>query len=362
VKLSEYVNQFTSCNAGAHLDYLAVELQNNTTATGHIVIYGPGGPDNSYGERAVGATKNYIVKTRGIEESRVVAVYAGRYKNVQELLTEVWLVPEGAAPPPRAKYRPDYGFEGKFGEMGWWDGPDAGGEGEGWSSRTEVTLVGLSEMMRRRADARAYLVAYHDDESAPGAWRRGAAQEAERMRGFGIPAERVKIIFGGYAREAGLQVWILPQDAPPPVRHRRERRPERSAKIAHLRDVELKYDERWAFDGLADVLKADGQLTGCLIVRLAPAKLEDADPETPPDPDDPPDVDVIQLTEKWKAELKKNGVGEHRLIIMVIPTRETQWGAEIETWVVPPGAPLPDPSADDAVAVEEEEAENPKEF
>jgi hypothetical protein len=70
---------------------------------------------------------------------------------------------------------------------------------------------------------------------------------------------------------------------------------------------------------------------------------------------------VLQLSEKWKAELKKNGIGEHRLIVMVVPTREGQWNGQIETWVVPPGAPLPDPSADDVIDAEEVEEENPKE-
>ena len=67
----------------------------------------------------------------------------------------------------------------------------------------------------------------------------------------------------------------------------------------------------------------------------------------------------MQLAEKWKSELKKNGVGEHRVIVMVVPTREQQWCGQIETWVVPPGAPLPDPSADEFADDEEEAAENP---
>jgi hypothetical protein len=355
-KLSEYVNEFTSCNAGAHLDNLAIHLQNSPTATGHIIIYGPGGPADSYGERAASVLKNYLVMTRGIEESRVKAVYAGRYQKLDEVLTELWLVPEGAAPPPRAKYRPDLRFEGKFVQTDLWDGLD---EGEGWSNSVEVAFAGLSEMIRRRADARVYFVAYHNDESAPGAWRRVAEKEAEKLRGFGVPAERVKIIFGGYAKEQGLQVWILPADAPPPAKQRRERRPGRAARVASFNDFELVYAERWGFKGLADVLKADGQLTGCLVVRLAPAKVKEVDPSEPVDPDAPPDVDLMQLAEKWKAELKKNGVGEHRLIVMAVPTKDGEMNGQLETWIVPPGAPLPDPSAEDEQFVEEEAAENP---
>ncbi len=360
-KLDEYVNQFTSCNAGAHLDNFAIELQNRPSVTGHILIYGPPGPQNSYGERAVKATKNYLVDARGIEESRLHVVYAGRYEHMQEVLTELWLVPEGAAPPPRAKFKPDFGFEGMFYERELWDGPEIVGDVEGWSYSTETALIGLSELLSRRADARVYLVAYHSGESAPGAWRRVTEKQTEQLRGYGVPAERVKVVFGGYAKDESLQVWLLPANAPPPVKEKRERRPKQSVRVASLEETHLKYSdtERWGFKGLLDVLRADGQLTACLVVRPGPAQEKEIDPDEPVDPDEPPDVDVMQLAEKWKAELKKNGIGEHRLIVMVVPTRETQWSGQIETWVVPPGAPLPDPSADEFADAEEAEAEKP---
>ena len=359
VKVDEYVNQFSSCNAGAHLDNFAIELQNFPDAKAHIRIYGPGGKDGKFPERALNATKNYLVNARGIDEPRVEAVYAGPSPHMQELLTELWFVPAGAAPPPRTKYKPDLAFEGKYFERELWDGPFIDGEDEGWGSSSEVALVGLSEIMRKRKDALAYLVAYHGEESAPGAWRRVAERQVEEMREEGIPAERVKVVFAGYAKEESLQFWVLPSDAPPPAKHRRERRPERSTRVADLDEYTLSSNERWAFKGFFDVLKADPQLNGCLVVRPGPADTEGPDPEEPVDPDEPPPVDVMQLAEKWKAELKKNGIAEHRLIVMVVPTRERQSGDEIETWVVPPGAPLPDPSADDNIYAVEEAAENP---
>lgn len=360
-KYNEYVNQFTSCNAGAYLDGLAIELQNDHTLTGFIRIYGPGGPDDRFGKRAAEATRNYIVMTRGIDAARVKAAYAGRYEHMEQVLTELWLVPEGAEPPPPSKYEPDLEFEGKFFEVDTWDGPD---EHEGWSTSTEVALVGLSDMLRRRSKARAYIVAYQSDESAPGAWRRAADEQGEKLAGNGVPPERVKVIFGGYAEEDKVKVWILPPNAPPPAKQKRERRPERSVRLASLEDWQLKYGggERWGFKGLADVLKADAQLTGCLVVRQAPAKVGAIDPERPVDPDEPPDVDVLELVEQWKQELKKSGVDEHRLVVMVVPTKADQTSGEIETWVVPPGVPLPDPSADDVTNAEEAEEENPKEF
>src|SRR5215204_6522996 len=116
-KISEYVNQFTSCNAGAHLDGFAIELQNDPNASGHIIIYGPGGPDGQFARRAISATKNYLVMTRGIEEPSVEAVYGGLYTSMQELSTELWLVPQGAEPPPKSKYKPNTEVVGKYAEF-----------------------------------------------------------------------------------------------------------------------------------------------------------------------------------------------------------------------------------------------------
>lgn len=350
-KLSDYVNQFTTCNAGAHLDNLAIELKNDQTLSGYVVIYGPGGPEDQFGRRAVDVTKNYLVNTRGVDESRVRVVYGGRYNSMQELLTEVWVLPEGSTTPRATRYKPDLEAEGKFAELGMWDSPE---DGEGWSDSGKVALVGLSDLMRHRAGALAYVVVYHDEESAPGAWRRAAERQAETLRRNGVGADRMKVVFGGYAEEAKVQLWILPADAKPPVRARRERRPERSVRVASLDGFQLKYveGEQWAFNGLADVLKADGKLTGCVVVRLAPAEFVERNP------DEPAEVDLVGLAERWKAELKKkHGVGEHRLIVMFAPTRDGQSGGELETWAVPPGAPLPDPSADEAGSVEEEDPE-----
>ena len=121
-KHSEYVNQFSSCDAGAYLDGLAIELQNDPNVSAYIRIYGPGGPDGKFAQRAVAVTKDYLVSTRGVEASRVEAVYGGPYKSTLELSTELWLVPRGAEPPPRARYKPDLKVEGKYAEYDSWDG------------------------------------------------------------------------------------------------------------------------------------------------------------------------------------------------------------------------------------------------
>lgn len=78
------------------LDNFAIELQNDPTAVGYIISYGgrasrPGDPQKA-GDRA----KNYIVKKRGIDPARVMAVDGG-YR--EEPSFELWLVPVGADGP-----------------------------------------------------------------------------------------------------------------------------------------------------------------------------------------------------------------------------------------------------------------------
>ena len=80
----------------ARLDNLAIELQNNPGSTGYIIVYGgrtsPLGRADMLGQRA----SAYLIGTRGIDASRVVVVNGG-YRQTDAF--ELWLVPQGAAPP-----------------------------------------------------------------------------------------------------------------------------------------------------------------------------------------------------------------------------------------------------------------------
>lgn len=350
-KLSEYVNEFTSCNAGAHLDNLAVMLQQQPRARGHVRIYGPAGEYVRFGARAAKATKGYLVVTRGVEESRVEVVYGGVYSSKTELLTEVWLIPEGAAPPPAVEYANDAAaFEGKFAEFETWDDTTTGiYDGEGWSTREEVAAVGLSDVLRQKGGTHAYLVVFSGEETAPGAWRRIAERETGLLKKHGVAEERVRVIYGGYRKEPAVQFWVLPEDAPPPAKDAgRERRPEKAVQLGSFGSPELKYTgaARKVFGDFAAILKADETLTATVVIRLGA-----------PEEDEPPDVDFVQLVERWKADLVKEfGVGAYRLnVIVVPPVAGSASGGSVETWIVPPGVAPPNPFA----AEEEEEAREP---
>ena len=88
----------------ARLDNLAIELQNNPGATGYIIVYGGRNARTDTADRLGGRARDYLVQTRGIDASRVVVVNGG-YRDTNSF--ELWLVPQGAAPPaPTPTVRP----------------------------------------------------------------------------------------------------------------------------------------------------------------------------------------------------------------------------------------------------------------
>lgn len=364
-KIDEF-GRVGGCDHGARLDNFAIELQNNPAAAGLVIAYGPGGQGGGTAEYRLKITKQYLLMTRGVEEPRLKTVYGGPYREKGEAWVELWVVPPGAAEPRPAKYENDAGsFKGKFAEYEGYD------EVSGWDMGTgppvgNSTLAGFAEALRMQPKAAGYVVAYNGEDAAPGAWRRVGQSEADELRDYGVEPGRVKVLFGGYKKETTVRLWLLPADAPPPVKgDARERRPESATEIGRFDEYYLKYaeNERRVFRGFAEVLKADEDLNVCVVVRPGLAGEKEFDPDAKPDPSEPPPVDVLKLTETWRARLAKEyGVAAHRLVILVASPADGQTYGELETWVVPPGAALPDTSdaAEEQGGAEEEE--NPKEF
>lgn len=80
----------------ARLDNLAVELQNDPTATTYVIAYG--GRTSRIGQAdLLGArARDYLVVNRFIDQSRIVVVNGGFR---EEDCVELWIVPSGATPP-----------------------------------------------------------------------------------------------------------------------------------------------------------------------------------------------------------------------------------------------------------------------
>ncbi len=80
----------------ARLDNLAVELQNDPTATTYVITYGGRtsriGQADLLGDRA----RVYLVAKRGIDQSRITVMNGGFR---EEDCVELWIIPSGATPP-----------------------------------------------------------------------------------------------------------------------------------------------------------------------------------------------------------------------------------------------------------------------
>ncbi|HEV3469115.1 MAG TPA: hypothetical protein VG148_07320 [Pyrinomonadaceae bacterium] len=94
-KIDEYGNiRFN--DEKARLDNFAIELQNDPTATGHLICYGGRRGRAGEAQRRCDRAKDYLVNTRGISADRIVTVDGGFR---EDLTVELWIVPQGATAP-----------------------------------------------------------------------------------------------------------------------------------------------------------------------------------------------------------------------------------------------------------------------
>jgi hypothetical protein len=353
------------CDHSARLDNLAIHLQQDPALKAHVVYYGP----ERGGERTQAIIRDYLVNSRGIDDERVESTYGGPNDDMKEPRVELWLAPPGAAPPALSSYKNDSDtFIGLFDE-----GPSSDsiiqGEGTG-PPIAGVTLATFAEMASKRKGLVPYVVAFNGEEAAPGAWRRVAQLELEALQNLGVETGRVKVLYGGADKVTKIQLWILPEDAQPPVMDvPAEAAPEETVQIGSFSDYEIAEErgERWAFNGFLDVLRSSETLRACIIVRLESDLPEDEEESTGPVSTaityeplvtyDMPQVDLSKLVEKWKTELaEKHKIKPERFVVLFVNALKYS-GSTLETWIVPAGAALPDPNADESEENEEDSEE-----
>jgi hypothetical protein len=112
-KFDEY-DQVCEEDEKARLDHFAIELQKNPDLVAYVIYYGgrcyssceidyprhrPHYPRRGETERRAGRIKPYLVETRGLDEDRIFVMDGGFRES---WTAELWLVPQGAPPPPLA--------------------------------------------------------------------------------------------------------------------------------------------------------------------------------------------------------------------------------------------------------------------
>lgn len=370
MKFDEY-GKVGGCDQSARLDNFAVELQNMPNLEGYLVYYGP----ESVSEQTLDIIQNYLVNSRGINAERLKTIYAGPNSDPREPQIQLWVAPSGTPPPELFKYESTVEtFNGLFTAHERWESIYFGdGEATG-PPVPDVSMPTYIDMLKKRRDTLAYIVAFSGSESAPGAWRRLAEREAEELQSKGIPSDRIRTIYGGNEKEnegIKMQFWILPEKAPPPVVDAGPEPPPTSTRpLGNFGDYELhdEHSERWAFKILLDGIRTSQDLRVCIIVDLDAAEAESEEEEPlevaatlePGETPAPEPADLLKLIEKWKAELTgKYKISPDRLVVFYRKSG-APGGNSLSTWIVPSGARLPDPNAepgeelgDDAIASEE---------
>jgi hypothetical protein len=367
-KFDEY-GQISADDHSARLDNFAIQLEKQPTSTACVVVFGPYGEGFSPSQANLDRIRDYLVNSRGIEDSRIKTLYGGRNTDLAQPKIELWLVPRGAALPKPKKNETDIEtFKGKFSDEVAWDDVTIPGVDECGCGPPimPVTEASFADVLNHQKTAAAYLVAYNGKDAAPGAWRRVAQAEVEALKSYTVDENRVKIIFGGIAKETRLQLWVLPADAPPPVKDAGpEKAPAKAIEVGTFSDYELgePKNEQAALSRLVEMLKQFPELRLCLIVTIGtwtdeveiegaqalpePTPAHDAEPADPDPSLEISPADIPVLVEKWKTELAKTHKIIEGRVVILFTTSSDFTNQQLSAWVVPPNQPLPDPNAKD---------------
>lgn len=374
----------------ARLDNFALEVQNVPASKAFIVAYDERDKERGFAGWYLKSSRYYLVHLRGIDPSRVVTISGGS-KEVKDVLTELWLVPEGAEPPLPPPVKEDKysakDFSGKFDsyttdEQIYREMVEVGYTNE------DVSHSEFAEKLKQQPDSVGYLVIRTSKKSLPGAWRYIARREEQILqKDYNVAAERLGSVNGVRSEDdsAEVELWILPKSAPPPEGAKEEAEKPLSEAVRLNRldtfsgtaDVDA---ESWMIENIAEALRENPRASACLVAREAdrtgfeeqsaeteaappaaeskPLGLKPADKNGATDAGEPaapedsaadvePEVSVRERAEKWKKALTdKYGIYSWRVVIL--EGKKMLWdNGRLSAWLVPENARWPDPLAPD---------------
>lgn len=294
-KFDEYGPLHAECDEGARLDNFAIALRKVPDAEGVIMVYLGRDTLPAKFRGFLERPSYYLVEVRGIAAGRLKVVNAG-YREKQ--MTELWIVPEGAAAPSPSdtvEVKRERGKAYQYDHMGFGvdisasrppdetagagdaDGAteaesDAAAESANEPEETmlavetkrivnpaeageppfeETTTVslwwdadGYVEALKSEKDARACLIYYNDAEEADAEKVRDivAQAKANLQEKYGLKAESIVTIDGGYCERAGVELWVVPKDSAlpqPKVYTKKKRTPEAEEAGAQVEELRM---------------------------------------------------------------------------------------------------------------------------
>ncbi len=241
VKFDEFGDNIFLSYEAARLDDYAMQLINNPSTKGFIIVYRSRRDLPGLSSRTALGIRHYLVDSRGIDSTRLVAMDGGISSC---LITELWLVPTGTTPKPRADAEAnslrDEDSTYKFDEF---QSPGAF-EGEGsyiGSFESELgNLEGYATTLRQHKHALAYIIAYAQyyivreyNSSGVSTGRESYKQvyldppmTAQRVlktekdylvKTYHIAPSRIVLVNGGYRTLRQIELWIVPRGEHAPI-------------------------------------------------------------------------------------------------------------------------------------------------
>ena len=326
------------CDLTARLDNLAIFVQETPGSEAHIIFYGPPGAE----EEPLTFLKDYLVNSRGLVANRIKTTYGGRNSDLKLPKTELWLVPRNAIPPEPQQHEPPNleKFKGLLDEDRAWDYLDLQVEDEMGPGIGPTTYASFADILNHQNNAVGYVVVYSGEDATPGAWRRIAQDQVDYLKKFNVDPARVKTIFGGNQKKTSRQLWILPKDAPPPVRDAGPEVPlAKTVKFDHDFYADIlgdRQNEAKIFARLKEILTAQKSVGAFVAVRLATFD------ETPFE-GEPRPADLKKVVKKWRTRLANtHKIFADRFVVLFTTAPDSQ-SSHLRIWIVPKGQPLPDP-------------------
>ena len=199
----------------ARLDNFAVELQNDPTFTGYIVVYPQLNNLPAWSLRRAYWCKGYLIKSRNLEPARVVVLNGG-FGDADKY--QLWLVPTGSPPPvptfdlaaALSRERTPLLYDRRVFENA---PPVADGGYENYLSEEDVDEPFVSAL---RADpaSRGLIIAYSTRRNRRGTDRKLAARtKLAVLKLHAIGADRIVAKGGGLRTHRTLEYWIVPPGA-----------------------------------------------------------------------------------------------------------------------------------------------------
>jgi len=340
------------------MDNFAIALQNTPGARAAMIVYGPDGDGPRTGRQVLETLKDYLINFRGIAADQIETIYGGRNSDLHQSKAQLWVVPQGAPLPKPQKHETNIEtFQGLF-----VDEPAADDFGILYFDEVGPGIgaaydASFADMLRQQKNAVGYIVVYSGEDLTPGAWRKLGQKEIDNFKSlFDVEATRFKLIFGGQEEKTHIQYWILPNNAPPPVADAGTEKP--LAKTVKAGDFDVyglegESAQNGLFTRLRDILLLDKTVRAFLVVSLEQLKpplrvfTEPATTNAEPVVEEYKPVDLTKLVEKWRLELATtHKIGPDRLII-VYHSSPDDIVSQLSLWIVPNGAPLPNPNEDE---------------